>query len=82
MKMTKTGTENGFRVIRDGTWEPMRQHIEVKSKMFQFDQTKGRARAGAKRKAERDTKKQPPAERQFWPGADHSRSYETKPYIS
>lgn len=29
MNKAKTGTENGFRVVRDGTWEPMRQHIEV-----------------------------------------------------
>jgi hypothetical protein len=51
MKMTKTGTENGFRVVRDGTWEPMRQHIEVKSRMFQFDQTKGRGKGRNRKKS-------------------------------
>ena len=51
MSKAKTGTENGFRVVRDGTWEPMRQHIEVKSRMFQFDQTKGRGKGRNRKKS-------------------------------
>jgi hypothetical protein len=50
MSKAKTGTKNGFRVVRDGTWEPMRQHIEIKSRMFQFDQTKGRGKGRSKKK--------------------------------
>lgn len=51
MSKAKTGTKNGFRVVRDGTWEPMRQHIEVKSRMFQFDQTKGRGKGRNRKKS-------------------------------
>lgn len=50
MKKSRTGTENGFRVVRDGTWEPLRQHAEVKSRMFQIDQTKGRGKGRNKKK--------------------------------
>lgn len=51
MSKAKTGTENGFRVVRDGTWEPLCQHIEIKSRMFQFDQTKGRGKGRNRKKS-------------------------------
>ena len=34
--MNKTGSENRFRVIRDGTIEPKRQQDKTRAKMFQF----------------------------------------------
>ena len=34
--MSKTGSENRFRVIRDGTIEPKRQQDKTRAKMFQF----------------------------------------------
>ena len=61
MNKAKTGTENGFRVVRDGTWEPMRQHIEIKSRMFQFDQTKGRGKGRSKKKGRKKHKKTAPS---------------------
>jgi len=44
MKRNKTGTENGFRVIKDGTIEPARQQVEMRSRMFQFGQMAKRGR--------------------------------------
>ena len=35
-KMSKTGSENGFRMIKDGTIEPKRQQDKTRAKMFQF----------------------------------------------
>lgn len=52
MKKSKTGTENGFRVIKDGTIEPARQQTEMRSRMFQFGQMakRGRMKKRSKRK--------------------------------
>lgn len=49
MKKSRTGTENGFRVVRDGTWEPLRQQAEMHSRMFQFNQMKKKRAKGKKR---------------------------------
>lgn len=35
-KMSKTGSENGFRMIKDGTIEPKRQQDKTRAKMFRF----------------------------------------------
>lgn len=35
-EMSKTGLENKFRVIKDGTIEPKRQQDKTREKMFQF----------------------------------------------
>lgn len=34
--MSKTGSGNKFRVIKDGTIEPKRQQDKTREKMFQF----------------------------------------------
>lgn len=40
-KKTKTGTNNGFRIITEtGEREPLRQQAKMNSKMFQFLKTK------------------------------------------
>lgn len=49
MGKSRTGTENGFRVVRDGTREPLRQHVEIYSRMFQFNQMKKKRSKGKKR---------------------------------
>lgn len=48
MKKSKTGTENGFRVVRDGTWEPLCQQSKMKSRLFQYNKTKKKGFKGKK----------------------------------
>ena len=36
----KTGSANGFRVVKDGIWEPKQQQAQINARMFQFIKSK------------------------------------------
>ena len=44
MSKSKTESENGFRVIKDGVMEPRAQKAKIQSRMFQFTKTKKKGR--------------------------------------